>query len=192
MGLGNVCSCTRKRTREEREYKARRERAVQPGFGMVACAEVLEDNYRALRRPAKKLIKNKTKNTMKQILAIPADAAAIPPKPRTAAIKATTRNTQAYQSMMFFNSSVLCTATELPYKSVSSESHDDQWNRYNSMFSRQCTTCYDARLCLEGCTIFAEVELFRVARIALFAADSSSLGNHNRAQSFVTCFGFGR
>lgn len=43
---------------------------------------------------------------MKQILAIPADAAAMPPKPRIAAIIAITRNTQAYQSMQFLSSIV--------------------------------------------------------------------------------------
>lgn len=43
---------------------------------------------------------------MKQILAIPAEAAAIPPKPRTAAMIAITRNTQAYQSMWLYPSDV--------------------------------------------------------------------------------------
>lgn len=44
---------------------------------------------------------------MKQILAIPAEAAAMPPKPRIAAIIAMTKNTQAYQSMQFLPSSIV-------------------------------------------------------------------------------------
>lgn len=43
----------------------------------------------------------------KQILAIPAEAAAMPPKPRIAAMIAITKNTQAYQSMQFLSSVVL-------------------------------------------------------------------------------------
>ncbi len=39
---------------------------------------------------------------MKQIFAIPAAAAATPPKPRKAANNATTKNTQVYQSMCVF------------------------------------------------------------------------------------------
>lgn len=39
---------------------------------------------------------------MKQIFAIPAAAAATPPKPRKAASNATTKNTQVYQSMCVY------------------------------------------------------------------------------------------
>lgn len=50
---------------------------------------------------------------IKQILAIPAEAAAIPPKPRMAAMIAITRNTHAYQSMQFLPS-VLGRASPVP------------------------------------------------------------------------------
>src|SRR5947209_6930810 len=51
------------------------------------------------RLPATKLMTKSTRKTTKQIFAMPADAAAIPPNPSTAAINAITRNTQAYQSI---------------------------------------------------------------------------------------------
>jgi len=47
------------------------------------------------------LMTNKTKNTTKQILAIPAAAAATPPKPKTAAKSAITKNTHVYQSICY-------------------------------------------------------------------------------------------
>ena len=67
-------------------------------------APVLLNAYIVLppRRPAKRLITNNTRNTMKQILAMPAEAAAMPPNPRTAAIIATTKNTQAYHSINLY------------------------------------------------------------------------------------------
>ena len=65
-----------------------------------------EKSYIVLLRPTKRLIKKRTMKIMKQILAIPAEAAAIPPKPRIAAMIAITRNTQAYQSMQLIPSLV--------------------------------------------------------------------------------------
>jgi hypothetical protein len=62
-----------------------------------------------VRRPTKRLIRNNTKKTTKQIFAIPAAAAAIPPKPSNAARIAITRNTHVYQSMFSISSCRTCT-----------------------------------------------------------------------------------
>jgi hypothetical protein len=51
-----------------------------------------------------RLITNRIRNTTNKIFAIPADAAAIPPNPKIAAIIAITRNTHAYQSILYFSS----------------------------------------------------------------------------------------
>jgi len=57
-----------------------------------------------LRRPAIRLITNSIRNTTNKIFAIPADAAAMPPNPKIAAMIAITRNTHAYQSILNFSS----------------------------------------------------------------------------------------
>lgn len=46
-----------------------------------------------LLRPVRKVINQTIRNTKNKILAIPADVPAIPPKPKTAAIIAITKNT---------------------------------------------------------------------------------------------------
>src|SRR5262249_32444065 len=62
---------------------------------------VARGSYKTRRLPASRLTRNSTRKITKQIFAMPADAAAIPPKPNSAARSAITRNTHAYQSMCF-------------------------------------------------------------------------------------------
>ena len=71
---------------------------------------------RALRRPANRLTRNRTRKITKQIFAIPAAAAAMPPNPKMAAIIATTRNTQAYQSMLFISSGLSSSTFSAKYE----------------------------------------------------------------------------
>jgi len=47
-----------------------------------------------------RLMTNKAIKTKNKILAIPAEAAAIPPKPKTAAIRATTKNPIAHPNII--------------------------------------------------------------------------------------------
>src|ERR1043166_499774 len=79
----------------DRGAKPERKRADKRPFSH-RLLRLLRYNVRLLpARPAIKAITKMTRNRKNRIFAIPADAAATPPKPNTAAITAITKNTKA-------------------------------------------------------------------------------------------------
>ena len=111
FGNRSGCSYTTRRITTQRKMKKRREQstqATQSPLRLVLCSlplfrtgvatplnSVIAQGTRLPRHPKIKEITNSTRNITNRSFAIPADAAAIPPNPKTAATSAMIRNTTA-------------------------------------------------------------------------------------------------